>query len=223
MRNAFLDPEAVARWAELFYPNTPKPAAETDTGRERMRAYHCALGEFADAFARTELWTHFVLRWYTKTSASAALAVFSGVRTNEAANYFRRLAEVKIVPPKDWAELHPVVDQLSLIAKRRNDILHHGARDVAEGIGSVSNEALALTVDRVQSFPISPEILADMTADLRKIDAHFLLRHMGRPALRGKHPELERVLASAWRYKPPEQSRTQTSPAPKSRTRRPRR
>jgi len=95
----------------------------------------------------------------------------------------------------------PIVDQLKLITSRRNDILHHGATDVAQGGGLVTNEALALTIQRVQSFPISPEILDDMTADLLKINAHFLTRHVERPALRGKHSALDAVLTAAWRYK----------------------
>jgi hypothetical protein len=223
MRDTLLDPDAFARWAEVMYTNTPKSASQTDAGRERLRAYHCALGEFVDTFAHTELLTHFVLRWHTKTTSAAARAVFSGVRTNQAADYLRRLAEVDILPADEWTELGPVVDQLSLITKRRNDILHHGARDVEEGGASVSNEAMALTIDRIQSFPISPDILADMTADLRKIHVHFLVRHMGRPALRGSHPELERALSAPWRYKPPELSRAPKTPGAKTGRRRPQR
>jgi hypothetical protein len=218
-----LDPGAEARWAALMYPNTPKPADETDVGKKRLRAYHLALGRFVDTYAHTELLTHLVLRRQTKTSSDAARAVFSGVRTNEALGYFRRLADVGVISAEEWSLLSPVVDQLRLITGRRNDLLHHAADCVASGKGIVSNDALALTVDRVQSFPISSEILDEMTRDLQKINAHFLLRHMGRPSLRGKHPELQKVLTASWRYTPPEKSPRPTPPKAKKKERRSRR
>jgi hypothetical protein len=195
------DEGAAARWAALMYPNTPKPAKETKTGQDRLRAYHQALGCFVDSYAHVELLTFLALRWHTKTSADIARAVFSGVRVNEALGYFRRLAEIGAIDAKEWSALSPVVDQLKTINQRRNDILHHGADGVASGEGVVSNQAMALKLDRIQSFPISPEILDDMTADLHKITAHLLTRHLGRPSLRGKHPELDAVLSRAWQYK----------------------
>jgi hypothetical protein len=191
-----------------MYTDRPRSAARTEEGQEQLRAYYIALGRFVDTYAHTELLTHLVLRWQTKTSSDIARAVFSGVRTNEALNYFRRLADVGIIQADEWTALMPIVDQLRLVTSRRNDILHHGATDVAQGGGLVTNEALALTAERIQSFPISPEILDDMTADLRKINAHFLTRHMGRPALRGTHPELDVVLTASWRYKSPEQAQS---------------
>jgi hypothetical protein len=125
---------------------------------------------------------------------------------------------VGIIQADEWAALMPIVDQLKLITGRRNDILHHGATDVAQGGGLVTNEALALTTERIQSFPISPEILDDMTADLRKINAHFLTRHLGRPALRGEHPALDAVLTASWRYKQPEQAESRPRRDDTSRT-----
>src|SRR5260221_13910412 len=97
MSNRLRDPELLRRWAELFYPNTPKPAPETEAGQERQRAYYLALGEFVDTFAHTELLTHFVLRWHTQTSVTMALAGFSGAPIKKAIGYLRRLAEVEII------------------------------------------------------------------------------------------------------------------------------
>jgi hypothetical protein len=205
MLKDLVDPGAVARWAALMYPSMRKPA---EPGKERLHAYFLALGRFADTFAHTELLTHFVLRWHTRTSSDIARAVFSGVRTKEALGYFRRLSDVGAIRTGEWVELLPLVEQLGGIADRRNDILHHGASDIAAGGGVVSNDAMALTPGRAH---ISPEILDDMTADLQKINVHFLLRHMGRQALRGKHPELDAVLDRAWRYKLPQRPQRQTN------------
>jgi hypothetical protein len=132
-----------------------------------------------------------------------ALSVFSGVRTDQAASFLRRLADAKAIKRAEWAELLPIIEQLGIINDRRNQILPHGAAYIESGRGIVSNKAFAITRDRVRSFPISAEILEDMTADLRKINVHLLIKHMGRPALRGKYPGLRGVLAASWRYIPP--------------------
>jgi len=187
-----------------------KPASQTDEGRERFGAYWLALGEFAHIFSRVEMFMHFVLRWHTKTSVDIARAVFSGVRIDAASQFLGRLATNGNITPEEWAELKPVLDQLGLIGKRRNNIFHYGAEAIAEGRGFVTNALMAITEDRIQSFPISPEVLRDMTIDLRKILVHLRIRHVGRPAPRGDHPAIDAILRAAWRYKPPPQSQNRS-------------
>ena len=58
-------------------------------------------------------------------------------------------------------------------------------------------------------FPISPEILREITEDLRRIMACLLVYHAGRPPLRGKHQELDALLRAPWRYKPLQQAQSQ--------------
>jgi hypothetical protein len=204
-----------SRFAQVMYGETPKPAAETQAGQRRLRAYRLALGEFVEVFARAEIFMHFVLRWYTKTPAVIARVVFSGTRTDVAIAHLRRLAEAEVVEPVKWAELKPVIDQLGDINSARNRILHYGAEAVAEGEGFVTNALMAHVANKATYFPISPEILRDMTADLRNILFH-LVRHMGRPALRGHHPEIDAALKAAWLYK------QQPQPSPPYKTKSPR-
>jgi hypothetical protein len=194
----------------VLYADSPKPAAETDEGKARLRSYRLALGEFVDAFAKAEIFLHFVLRWYTKTTTATARAVFSGARIDVTRGFLKRLADAGIINAEDWAELSPIIDQLRVISEKRNEILHYGAEDVAEGCAYVTNALLALTEDRTTSFPISPEILDHMTYDLRKILIHLVRRHMGRPEPRGQHDEMDAILRAAWRYKPPQQSQNRS-------------
>jgi hypothetical protein len=197
--------------ARARFRKIPKPASQTDEGRKRLEAYCLALGQFVDQFSKVESSLHLLLRWQTKTTTGTARAVFSGVRADAAAEYVRRLHSVGIIDPREWVELEPVLNQVKAINTMRNDILHQGAMAIAEGRGFTTNALRALTEQHIKSFPVSPEMLADMTADLRKIFIHLAVRHCGRPALRGKHPELEEVLRGTWRYKPPQPLQTQSS------------
>jgi len=176
-----------------------------------LRAYYCALGRFVDTFARVELAAHLTLRHYAKMSRGAGRALLSGVRVDETRNRLLRLFEAGLMGEADWEDAAPIFQQLGTINGRRNDILHHGAIDVAQGFGVVTNAEMALTFDRVTEFSISPEILDDMTADLRKIMLRLYTRHMGRPAQAEQQPELDAISRAPWRYtlqpSPPELSR----------------
>jgi hypothetical protein len=188
-----------------------------------LRAYRLALGEFVEVFATAEIFIHFVLRWYTKTPAVIARAVFSGTRTDVTRGFLTRMADANIINAQDWDDLKPIIDQLGVINNKRNDLLHYGAMGVAEGDAYVSNAMMALIDARIMSFPVSPQILNNMTSDLRKILIHLARRHMGRPAPRGEHPEMDEVLRAAWRYIPPPQSQTRSRQAKKtSKLKRPR-
>jgi hypothetical protein len=194
--------------ARRRYQGTPKPASETDEGKERAKAYRLALGGFVDAFAKVETAMYLALRWHTKTTTTVAKAVFSGTRVETAASFLKRLAEIGSIDAAEWAELEPILGQLHKINGTRNIILHHGAEGVEEGRAFVTDALRALTEDRMKVVPISPEILDAMGFDCRKIFLHLVTRHLGRPPLRGYHAELDEVLHAAWRYipVPPRQS-----------------
>jgi hypothetical protein len=180
------------------------PPATLDGAQERVRAYRLALGEFVDMFATVETFVHNVLRNYTKSSFRMSNAVFSGVRTDAATKLLRRIREIEQIGDEAWADLEPVLTQLSVINDRRNQILHHGAEGIAEGTGHVTNALLAHMDDRITSFPISAKILNDMTSDLRKIMLHFYNRHMGKlqwPASNSIEAAND-ILRAPWRYTP---------------------
>src|SRR5580693_150163 len=179
------------------------PAAETEEGKGRVAEYHAALGRFVDRFAEVENALPFVLRHYAKLPTATARALLSGVRVDQMKGLLNRLAEVGLLPTAEWADLEPTLQQLGVINGRRNDILHHGAESVAEGRAFVTNALMAHTEERITSFTISPEILDDMTADLRKIMIHLLTRHAGRPEMKAQANRdwVASVLRQPWRYK----------------------
>jgi hypothetical protein len=185
-----------------LYDKTRKPASETEEGKLRLDEYYLALGRFAHWFAQAELAVHSVLAHYANLSTSNARALFSGVRARDTKSLPQRLHELGTISEEEWIDAEPVFQQLTLINSRRNDIFHHGASSIAEGVGIVSNAAMAHIEERITGFEISPHIPDDMTADIRKILTHLYIRHMGRPRLLGKHPQLDEILLAPWRYKP---------------------
>ena len=97
-----------------------------------------------------------------------------------------------------------MLNQLGHLNTARNLILHYGARDIASGEGHATDARSALLAEKFRALPISPTILEDMVHDLQKIYIHIAFFHLGRPALRGKHPKFDAMLAAAWRYRPPQ-------------------
>jgi hypothetical protein len=180
-----------------------KPAHETEEGKKHLDAYCLALGRFVHRFALAELAIHFVIWNYAKLHRDIGRSILSGARINDASQYLRRLHEVGRISESEWKSLDPILQQLSLITKCRNEILHHGGHKIAEGQGVVTNATVALTESRITSFPISDAILNDMYGDLRKILLRLHVWHMGRPKLRGEHPEMQDGLYGPWRYTQP--------------------
>jgi len=163
--------------------------------------YYEALGRFVDAFADVETAITLVLWHYAATPHEIARAVFSGVRVDAAIQFIRRLSNVIEIPR--WDELDGVLAQLATINSVRNDLLHYGAKGSADGTLTVTNWFRALTTDRVKSYPISPQILLDMTADLQKIILHLQTGHTGRHWLLPTAKMM--ILREPWRYKPGQQ------------------
>jgi hypothetical protein len=217
MRNALLD--------LMKPPSSEATEAVVDQSQDRERAYWLALGKFIDAFAMTEIFLHFVLCHYAKVTGNVARAVFSGDRFAVVQGYLRRMSDVGVIGPKEWSDLEPLLTQLKAINDCRNTILHYGAEGIGEGRGYATNAIMALTTDRIQMFPISDQILSDMTFDLRKILIHFYNTHMGRMRwpLGSSSEAVDEILRSAWRYKLPQPSQNrprQDSKKPKREGRR---
>ncbi len=177
---------------------------------EYIQRYWQALGQFIDQFAAIEAAMQTALWHYANVPAPVAKAVFSGVRINTTMDFIRRLFEVSNIDESIKADAVYVFSQLSAINKARNDIVHFGAKfaGVEGSQAIVTNEALALTEERQKTIPISPEILVDMTADLRKIEVHLFDKHIKTERSESvRHPGVAVLLNASWRYKPAPQEK----------------
>jgi hypothetical protein len=198
------------KWlAEKFYTHpTSRPASETPEGRKHERAYWVALGRFVAMFSKVETAITLTLWHYAKTPQNIARVVFPGVRIDQGSTLIKALAKATDAEEAAQTELEYVLQQLGIINGVRNDTLHYGAMSVAEGRALVTNALKAKTPDAITAFPISPESLADMTADLRKVIVHLHAHHMGRPHPRGAAAFA--ILQAPWRYKHPVQKKSKS-------------
>ena len=184
-------------------------ASMTGEGRERERKYYEALGRFTHWFAKMESAIALSLWFYARTPHPIAKAVFSGVRVKEASSFMNRIADATSLAADTRTDLREVLLQATALNDVRNQIMHFGAANIAEGRGYVSNALKAVSEDKITSFPISPEILADLTADCRKIIFHLRLKHAGiaGPKSVANRLAADSALRAPWRYTRPSEAK----------------
>src|SRR5258706_12895823 len=137
-----------AAWLEYHVP-----ASATKEGMEHERAYYEALGRFVQLFAEVEKTVAQTLWAYAKTPPEVAKIIFSGSHLELSATHIKQLAAATNAPKTAQDDLKNALQQLGIITGARNDILHYGASDVAEGRATVSNAWKARAEPVV--FPIS--------------------------------------------------------------------
>lgn len=176
------------------------PASKTPEGQQRLREYYEALGRFVDMFARAETALTLTLWHYAKTSPVIAKIVFAGTRTELSSNFIKQIAQATGVSIELRDDLGDVLQQLGIINGVRNAVLHYGVEpeSIAQGRAIVSDALRAK--GEPTTFPISPTVLSDMTADLHKIIAHLDQSHLGRTK---GYTILGDPRAGAWTYKHP--------------------
>jgi hypothetical protein len=186
------------------------PASETKEGLERERAYYEALGRFVQMFAEVEKVITQTLWAYAGTKAEVAKIVFAGTQSETAAGYIKAVAKATNASDESLADLENVLQQFGIIRGARNDILHYGAKFIAEGKGLVSNAWKAKA--EPTEFPISADALLHMETDLRKIIAHLGYRHLGRARPKSAFGQkiLDDTLHFPWRYKHPSPLKSET-------------
>jgi hypothetical protein len=186
-----------------------------------INTYWQALGQFVSAFSTVEVAMQIALRRLAHVRDPIGAALFSGTRTEAAAQYIRRIAEAEKWNERRKGEIESVFGQLRLINEVRNDLLHYGTRFEGAGRFSVSTATVAHTKNRVRKTTVSPAILEEMAGDLEKIEIHMLV--LSRRRGERVHPTLQTILRASWQYKPPpaRQPRSDESSRSKGRNRRP--
>ena len=183
---------------------------------EPFADYWKSLGRFIHFFARTEHKVLTLLREQAKVSEKVAGAIFSGTRADAAKGLITRLLETHGLSDVA-ARLKGPFDQLGLINSARNDLVHWGTT-YREGELSVSNAHLFPPPNRAISYPVTTELLGNMTDDLFKIGVAIDLERL--PQLSNK--DFLDFLSRPWRYKPRGQApKTRPPKAPASHRRSP--
>jgi hypothetical protein len=166
--------------------------------------FHRSLGHFLSVFSDMEARMQETLRRFSGVTKPVAAAVFSGTRSQQAAEFIRRIAEASNwseTRQKKWLAISTKLQELTFL---RNQIVHYGAtwQDINAWLVT---DALVAMPGKATKIPVSPTILADAIHDLEKLDCHIFA--FAWPRQYAKHKaDVDEVLKRAWRYKPPPQA-----------------
>jgi len=164
---------------------------------DKLTKYFTELGRFVTVFAGVEGMVFVHLAELVGLSLKEATAVTSGAKVDACMSFIKRVHEARSVDvPK---QIDAAMQQLSLINKLRNDILHQGTQS---GF-TVTNELRALP-KRVIAYTVSADLLIQATHDLVKI--MFLMsgaiKNVSSPSP-AEMGRIKSVLESPWLFKPP--------------------
>ena len=169
--------------------------------------YWFSLGIFASRYAEVEFQINRLVRHYYGIDQNTAnLLFFGALRVDAALGHLQRLMAANRIPASEHIEIDTLRQQLGLITRLRNDILHFGASSTEDGI-VVTNAPYAHIEQRARTHIVSSELLDSSALDLVKI--YLRLGIIMSPDL-GQNEYYRRfgkLLNEPWRYIPPPQSR----------------
>jgi hypothetical protein len=147
----------------------------TDLEIGSFREYHQALGEFISVFSEVE--TNLISAFWHLAGVKPpiAQAILTGHKVEGVIGLINRLADAE-----NWSEARKAVfkkfsDQLGLINKLRNDILHNGSNWTSSQTWTVTNRHSAHVPSRIRSYPITAGLLRSARMDLQKIEGDLNL------------------------------------------------
>jgi hypothetical protein len=184
-----LRPEEINAWAQEV--------------TKQAEPYLIALGRFVSLFSQIEANLQSALWRFAKVPTPTAQAIFSGIRTDGAMQYIRRIADAEQWSKEKKAELEQVFAKLGAINKLRNDLLHYGATMQEPNVWTITNKMFAHTPEKIQEIKITPAILEDATADLIKVLFHLIIMGWGDEMEPQMRDVFNPVLRRAWQYKSP--------------------
>lgn len=172
--------------------------------------YYRALGKFIEEYAEAEFAMLSLLWSLTRVRAPIGRAIFSGTRSADATKYINRIFDVSSSRiSKLRNDFEPVAAQLGHIRDARNLIIHNETVRGKDGQPlMVTNRRVALDKERLIERPISATILREMTEDLEKVTAHFILllfraERMPEREISVFREAYEKELRASFQYKPP--------------------
>jgi hypothetical protein len=170
-------------------------------------AYYLALGKFIAQYAVVEGLLRVSLWHFASLKAPIAQAIMSGVRTEDAISYINRIADATKWTNEKKASFKTVFNQIQVINKLRNDIVHRGAALQADGTWLSTNKAVAHIPERITNTVVSAEALDFARNDLFSIRAALTLLTYDHLKIKGLDPWAKPALDGAWQYKPAPQGR----------------
>jgi hypothetical protein len=162
-----------------------------------FHAYWRALGEFIFWFALVERDLQSLASHVAGLDSTKASAMFGNLRVDAAKDMITRLLDAE-GRKQEKSALSPALDQLSRIARARNQLVHWGAQHDVEGY-LVSNKHLSAR--HLVEWTATPDLLRAMCHDLWTIRAVIWVQIHG--ATDDPRDGTSRAALSPWQYKAP--------------------
>ncbi len=164
-------------------------------------AHFTTLGLFIDNFAQVETLLYSQLLKEAAIPFETAQAIFSDAKNDRARDLIGRIRSARGL--SESTLLKRAFDQLSLINRLRNDLVHYGTR-IQDGERWVSNRLWAHVPSKVREYRVTPDLLIQASNDLEVIKMNFM-RNMiepGSPAEAAMGEGLDAASQAPWQYKP---------------------
>lgn len=164
--------------------------------------FYASLGQFINLFSIVENAARKLMSTMAGADEATALALFSGVRTDQAIANIRRmyLARKEPIPPA----LDAALQQLAVINGFRNDILHHRV-DFEQTPPVTTNRAAVLTDSAVRETVIEASTLLNAGFDLGRI--LLILAGFTYPENPRAQDDIDFAIREPWHHKPASQPR----------------
>jgi hypothetical protein len=164
-------------------------------------AFWTELGRFISYYSIVEEQINFLVRKYYNISRRISNIAFGTLRYDAAVEHLNRLRHADLIPDDEWAEIGNLKDQMGLITRLRNDLVHYPASPTSKSEFVVSTKLWAYVENKIRMHIVSTQILDDATTDLFKIFMRLTILH--RPGERAAFEQLwGALLREPWRYKP---------------------
>lgn len=164
--------------------------------------YLTDLGRFVMVFGLAEAMVKRLLFRTAGVDERTALAIFSGVRANEATSQIRRCydAREEAIPFR----LDALLSQFIALNNLRNDVLHHGI-DFSSDPPVSSNRESVLNVRAVRETVIEKSTLSDAAMDCGRIVlgvSTYLVQFKDAEAAKRAEDNLSYAVDRPWHYRP---------------------
>lgn len=179
---------------------------------DEEQIFHYALGKFVSQFARAENMLFMFLGHVVGIDHRTLTILASGAKIDACISFIRRTHDAHNVAISD--QIDDALARLATINNVRNDLLHYGMMPNF----TVSTVLKALP-NKGRTYRVTTEDLSDAEYDLAKIT--FMFSAAMNTVIGPPHEiqAIQQVIASPWRYKPPQQENTRHEP-PKNPSRR---
>lgn len=199
-------------------PNAPAVDKGHFASPEERRLYWEALGKFVEKFSQIE-WQVAMVFWHScGISYEIASIVFSGTNLEAAKTNIMKILDIKPIYGLNHKETEEIFSQLTAIQSMRNRILHYGVLQDENGNPRfLSSRKDVFGVDRHMQPLASSSLIDDMTADLEKISAYFvIIQSENRLPAYIMESHFRPLIARPWQYNRAPSSQNRRKNRPKS-------